>query len=63
MSNYENKVAQIEAIIRQLESGSLPLEEVFKQFAIAVQLLDECDAFLGEGKERMQLLIEHLEKE
>lgn len=61
--NYEETVAQVEKIIEQIESGSLPLEEVFEKFAIAIERLRECESFLAIGKERMNLLIETLEKE
>jgi exodeoxyribonuclease VII small subunit len=61
--NYEETVAQVEGIIEQIESGSLPLEEVFDKFAIAVEYLRECESFLAIGKERMNLLIETLEEQ
>ncbi|AFY75571.1 MAG: exodeoxyribonuclease VII small subunit [Hydrococcus sp. C42_A2020_068] len=61
--NYEETVAQVEKIIEQIESGSLPLEEVFEKFAIAIEHLRECESFLAIGKERMNLLIETLEQE
>lgn len=58
--SYEETVASVEEIIDQIESGSLPLEEVFEQFAIAVDRLRQCEAFLSQGKEQMHLLIETL---
>ncbi|MGK7928415.1 MAG: exodeoxyribonuclease VII small subunit [Spirulina sp.] len=59
--NYEEAVAEIEAIAAKIESGALPLEEVFDQFEVAVKQLHQCETFLNEGKERMDLLIETLE--
>ncbi|GFE71841.1 exodeoxyribonuclease VII small subunit [Chroococcus sp. FPU101] len=59
--NYEETIASVEAMIEQIESGSLTLEEVFDQFALAVNSLSQCEAFLNQGKERMDLLIEVLE--
>jgi exodeoxyribonuclease VII small subunit len=61
--NYEVTVTQIEEIINQIESGSLPLENVFEKFAIAVEYLRQCESFLNQGKDRMNLLIETLEEE
>jgi exodeoxyribonuclease VII small subunit len=58
--NYEATVAEVEAIIAQLESGSLSLEDVFEQFAIAVDRLKQCDRFLSQGQQRMDLAIETL---
>jgi exodeoxyribonuclease VII small subunit len=61
--SYEATVDRIEAIIDRVESGELPLEEVFKQFAIAAECLQECENFLARGKEQMQLSIELLAAE
>ena len=63
LENYEETVVQIESILREIESGNLPLEQVFDQFAIAVEQLRSCEAFLSQGKERINLLIETLEEE
>jgi len=61
--NYEETVDRIEAIIDRVESGELPLEEVFEQFAVAVECLQECESFLARGKEQMELSIELLAAE
>ncbi|MDY7013134.1 MAG: exodeoxyribonuclease VII small subunit [Cyanobacteriota bacterium] len=61
--NYEATVAEIEATIEQLESGELPLEEVFEQFAIAVERLKQCDRFLARGSQHIELAIETLNEE
>jgi exodeoxyribonuclease VII small subunit len=60
LENYEEMVARIESIIREIESGDMPLEQVFDEFAIAVEYLRDCEAFLSQGKERINLLIETL---
>ena len=61
--NYEETVDRIEAIIYRGESGELPLEQVFEQFAVAVECLQECESFLARGKEQMDLSIELLAAE
>ena len=61
--NYEEAVDRIEAIIERVESGELPLEQVFEQFAVAVECLQECESFLARGKEQMDLAIELLAAE
>ena len=58
--NYEETVDRIEAIIDRVESGELPLEEVFEQFSVAVECWQECESFLARGKEQMDLAIELL---
>ena len=61
--NYEEMVDRIEAIIDRVESGELPLEQVFEQFAVAVECWQECERFLARGKEQMDLSIELLTAE
>ena len=58
--NYEETVDRIETIIDRGEWGELPLEEVFEQFAGAVECLKECEGFLAGGKEQMDLAMEFL---
>ncbi|MEM9908158.1 MAG: exodeoxyribonuclease VII small subunit [Cyanobacteria bacterium P01_D01_bin.44] len=58
--NYETAVTQVETIIDQLETGDMPLAEVFEQFAQAVDQLKQCDAFLKEKQAKAKLLIETL---
>ncbi len=59
--NYETTINEIEAIIQQMESGTLPLKDVFQQFAIATEKLKACEQFLNLGQEKMKLLIETFE--
>jgi len=61
--NYEETVDRIEAIIDRVESGELPLEEVFEQFGVAVECWQQCESFLARGKEQMDLSIELLAAE
>jgi exodeoxyribonuclease VII small subunit len=58
--HYETRVAEIEAIIGRIESGDLELEDVFEQFAQAVEALGQCEAFLTERQSQIELLIETL---
>lgn len=58
--SYEDTLAQIEDITEQLETGELPLAEVFEQFADAVSALQQCDQFLQSKQQQASLLIETL---
>lgn len=58
--NYEDTLIRIEALTQQLESGDLPLAEVFDQFAEAVDALRQCDRFLQDKQKQASLLIETL---
>lgn len=61
--NYETKVSEIEAIIARIESGELELEAVFDQFANAVEYLRQCETFLQQRQQQVDLLIETLSDE
>jgi exodeoxyribonuclease VII small subunit len=58
---YEAAVAQVESIISRIESGELELEDVFEQFAQAVESLQQCETFLTERQAQVNVLIETLE--
>lgn len=61
--NYEETVRQVEAIMARIESGELDLADVFDQFAAAVSYLDQCEQFLEQRQQQMDLLIETLTDE
>jgi exodeoxyribonuclease VII small subunit len=58
--HYETSVSEIETIISRIESGELELEDVFEQFAQAVESLQQCETFLAERQAQVELLIETL---
>ncbi|WP_375504213.1 exodeoxyribonuclease VII small subunit [uncultured Nostoc sp.] len=61
--NYEAKVIEIEGIIARIEAGELDLEAVFEQFASAVEYLRQCESFLQQRQQQVDLLIETLSDE
>lgn len=61
--SYEGKVREVEEIIAKIEAGELDLVDVFDQFAIAVEGLKQCDRFLQERQQQVDLLIETLQDE
>lgn len=61
--NYEATVTEVESIIKQIESGELELAEVFEQFTTAVGYLHQCETFLTQRQQQMDLLIETLAPE
>ena len=58
--NYEETIAQVESIVTDIESGNLELEELFDKFAIAAESLRQCETFLDQRQQQMQLQIETL---
>jgi exodeoxyribonuclease VII small subunit len=59
--NYEETVNQVELIVEKIETGNLDLAEVFEQFAIAAKQLQQCEQFLNEKQQQIDLLVEVLE--
>ena len=55
--SYEETLIRIDAITRQLETGELPLADVFDQFSEAVSALQQCDNFLQAKQKQAALLI------
>ncbi|MFB2918463.1 MULTISPECIES: exodeoxyribonuclease VII small subunit [Aerosakkonema] len=58
--NYEEAVAKVEKIIAEIESGKLELAQIFDEFAAAVEYLRECETFLQEKQQQVDLLIENI---
>jgi exodeoxyribonuclease VII small subunit len=57
---YEEKVAQVEEILDEIESGDLELTVVFSRFALAVASLQQCEQFLSQQRAQVELLLENL---
>lgn len=57
---YETTVKKVEALMTNIESGTLELAEVFDQFADAVAYLRQCEVFLAQRQQQISLLIETL---
>lgn len=60
---YEAKVAEIEKIVARIEAGELELAEVFEQFAAAVEYLQQCESFLQQRQQQVNILIETLQED
>jgi len=58
--NYQKTLAQIESIIGKIETGKINLEDLFSQVAIASQCLQECEKYLVQEEQKMDILIETL---
>jgi exodeoxyribonuclease VII small subunit len=57
---YETSVAQVEQILTLIEVGEMDLADVFEQFTIAIDHLKQCEKFLGDRQQQVDLLIETL---
>jgi len=53
---FEEAVAQLEAIVEDLESGDLPLDKAMKRFEEGVKLSKICSDTLDEAETRVRIL-------
>ena len=55
--SFESSLNELEAIVRQLEDGDLPLEESLKLFESGVKLSRECRERLTHAERRIEMLL------
>ena len=58
-AGFEGTLAELEALVARMETGSLPLDEALRSFERGVQLTRECQAALQAAQQRVQLLTQH----
>jgi exodeoxyribonuclease VII small subunit len=54
--SFEEALAQLEAIVRQLEDGQIPLAESLARYEHGVKLLKRCYGLLEDAERRIELL-------
>jgi exodeoxyribonuclease VII small subunit len=57
-SNFEQSLAQLEALVAQLESGDLPLDAALASFEQGVRLTRECQGALNAAQQKVQVLLQ-----
>ncbi len=55
--NLEKSLADLEALVEELESGDLPLEKAMKKFEEGIKLTRGCQAALKEAEQRVEILL------
>ena len=55
--NLEKSLADLEALVEELESGDLPLEQAMKKFEDGIKLTRSCQAALKEAEQRVEILL------
>ena len=56
-TNFEQALAELEALVRRMEAGDLPLEESLAAFEQGVRLARECQQALRSAEQRVQVLL------
>lgn len=54
---FEQGMAELEGIVKQLEGGQLPLDDSMKAFERGVGFARECEALLSEAKGKVEKLV------
>jgi exodeoxyribonuclease VII small subunit len=54
---FEEALGRLEAIVRDLEEGDLPLEESLRLFEEGVRLTRQCAARLDEAQRKIEILM------
>ena len=57
-SNFEERMAQLEQLVAQLEAGQLPLDESFAAYERGIALVDGLGAELTKHEAKVALLTE-----
>lgn len=53
---YEDAVVQLESLVREMESDSMPLEDVMKNYELGTQLHKICEKRLDEAQGRIEII-------
>ncbi len=55
--NLEKSLADLEALVEELESGDLPLDKAMKKFEEGIKLPRGCQAALKEAEQKVEILL------
>lgn len=55
--SFEESLNELEAVVKELESGDLPLEEALQRFEKGVELSRACRRQLEEAERKVEILL------
>lgn len=55
--NFEKSIVELEEIVKQLESGSISLEESLSLFEKGIRLTNNCQKMLDEAEKKVSVLM------
>jgi exodeoxyribonuclease VII small subunit len=56
--NLEKSLADLEALVEELESGDLPLDKAMKKFEEGIKLTRGCQQALKEAEQKVEILLQ-----
>ncbi len=54
---FESAMVRLEAIVKNIESGNLPLEESLTAFQEGVGLIQQCQTLLSQAEQKVEMLV------
>ncbi|MFC4994351.1 exodeoxyribonuclease VII small subunit [Rubritalea tangerina] len=54
--SFEQAMSELDAIVEQMESDQLPLEELISHYERGAKLLNDCESTLGAAKKRLETI-------
>lgn len=54
---FEQSIQKLETLVKQLEAGTLPLEEALTAFQEGVGLVKQCQTLLSRAEQKVDVLI------
>lgn len=55
--NFEKSLAELEDIVKKLEGGNIPLDEMLKYFEKGTRLVADCNKVLDETEAKLNILM------
>lgn len=55
--NLEEALGELEALVEEMESGDLPLEQAMKQFERGITLTRQCQTALRDAEQKVEVLL------
>ena len=55
--DLEKSLAELEALVAELESGDLPLDKAMKKFEDGIKLTRGCQAALKDAEQKVEILL------
>jgi len=56
--DFEQALAELEAVVERLEHGELPLEDALKQFERGIELARSCQVSLKQAEQKVEILLQ-----
>ena len=53
---FEKSIAELQAIVVQLEKGELPLEDSLEQFEKGIHIARKCQEILNQAEQKIEIL-------